>query len=355
MCSVKILHLADVHIGRKYINLSSEKASMRFSETLITLEDTLNRFKDAKLVLMAGDIFEEDCPDSAVYFVCNLFKKHSDKHFLISCGNHDFYECKPIKTLIQHLPENAYVFSDTIEKLTFDDIKVNVYGVSFSAPSSYTSLLNGFSVLQSEYINIMVMHADVFTDSKYNPVNKLEIAQSKLDYLALGHIHSFSDFLNSGDVTYAYPGVLEPGGFDEAESCGVIYGDVFKGHSSLDFYEVSKRKYHTNSIDISKLHSNEEVVTSIRELVDEKDFYKITLKGFRNNFIPDTKLYANMIYAFYIEFCDETENKEDIFDYVNEFSLRGKTANALLKLKDSADADVFDIACDIITNLMCKG
>lgn len=355
MKSVKILHIADAHIGRKYANLSPEKASVRFSEVLLTLEETINRFSDAFLVLMSGDIFEETCPESAVMFVSRIFSRHTDKHFFISCGNHDCRESEPIKLLSKESGSNVHIFGDTIEKVSLEDINVNVYGVSFSAPSSYTSLLRGFRAEDEDYINIMVLHADAFSDSRYNPISKDDIFFSNLDYIALGHVHSFSGLHKSGDVCYAYPGVLEPGGFDETGKCGVIYGDISRNRTELEFYPVSKREYHSITIDITNLTCDEDVISAVRQTLNTSDLYKVTLSGFRKSFCPNINLYNNIIDSFYIEFSDNSENTENIFDYVNEFSLRGKTAKALLEYKETIDPAVFDKACEIITNLMCKG
>lgn len=355
MKSVKILHIADTHIGRKYVNLSPEKASIRLSEVLLTLEEAINRFSDASLVLMSGDIFEESCPESAVMFVSRIFSRNKDKHFFISCGNHDCRESAPIKLLFRESGSNVHIFGDTIEKVRLEDISVNVYGVSFCAPSSYASLLRDFRAEDEDYINIMVLHADAFSDSRYNPISKDDISFSNLDYLALGHIHSFSGLHKSGNVCYAYPGVTEPGGFDETGKCGVIYGDVYIGNTELEFYPVSKREYHSIDIDITNLTCDEDVISTVRQMLNANDLYKVSLNGFKKNFCPNISLYNNIIDSFYIEFSDNSENTENIFDYVNEFSLRGKTAKALLEYKEAINPVVFDKACEIITNLMCKG
>ncbi len=352
---IKILHFADVHIGRKYNNLSTDKAKLRYSETLISLQNTLERFSDSQIVLVSGDLFEENCSDNAVAFVAELFSKHTDKYFFVSCGNHDCCESHPIKELIRRSDNNVYVFGDTIQKIDIESLNASVYGVSFSAPCSYTSLLTGFTAQDKNTINIMTMHADVVTDSKYNPVTKQEIADSGLSYLALGHVHSFSGIMDSNGVSYAYPGVLEPGGFDEQGECGVIYGKVYKDRTELDFYPVSCRRYVDICLDISNIPSNELVIGKLTSIINPDDLYRVSFEGTCNGYVPDTKLYSDACKAFFLEFIDNTKSETNILDYFDEYSLRGLTAKALVELEKSCNDAVFLQACEILTNLMCKG
>ncbi len=353
MESVKVLHIADIHIGRKYANLDGRKSRARASEVILTLEKTLADFSQAQIVLLSGDIFEGDAPLEVVDFLNNLFARHKDKFFFMSCGNHDCYESSIIKSLCLNLPENVTVFSDKMERVVIESLKTIVYGVSFAAPFSYASLLSGFSV-NDEYISIMVMHADTESNSRYNPITSDEISKSGLDYLALGHIHSFSGILKIGSVTYAYPGVLEPGGFDETGECGVIFGEVFKKGTSLGFYPVSARKYHHLIHDITGFSSHEQVISSLQNIITKDDFYKVELIGTPNFSKPDIPLYEDVIDAYYIKFIDNCKGADSILNYCQENSLRGKTALALMEFKNSCDEDVFGESCDILTNLLCK-
>ena len=93
---IKILHIADVHVGRKYNNLAGEKSILRHSETLLTLQNVLERFGDSQIVLVSGDLFEEYCPEEAITFVAELFNRHKDKYFFVACGYHDCYESQTI-------------------------------------------------------------------------------------------------------------------------------------------------------------------------------------------------------------------------------------------------------------------
>ena len=354
MNSVKILHISDMHIGRKFRHLNPRKAALRSSEVLMSFENVIERFDDAEIVLMSGDIFENDVSASEIDYVINVFKKHPDKKFFISFGNHDCMEYNQIKIFVSKLPENVHAFSDSVEKFEVEEYNLVVYGASFSTPSLYSSLLYGFKAEKSDKLQIMVLHADVNSDSRYNPVTYDEISGSNLDYLALGHIHSFSGILNKNNVTYAYPGVFEPGGFDEVGECGVIYGEVFKGGTNLKFYPTSKRQYQHLTVDVSGFSSNEELATYISKETDKDNFYKITLVGTPSFNVFDFELFMDVSDAFYLEFADECTNKRSILDYKSEDSLKGATACALELLRHSSSDDVYERACQILTEIMCK-
>jgi len=354
MGAVKVLHMADLHIGRRFKSLPPRKAAAREAEVLMTLEDTLQRFCDVDIVLLSGDIFEEDASQSSIDFVCKLFSQHSTKKFFISCGNHDCRESAAIKYLISQKADNVHVFSDVMEQIVLEDIGVVIAGVSFAAPGSYVSLINGFQYHGREFPCIMVLHGDVGGNSAYNPITTMDIMQSGVDYLALGHIHSFSGILNVGETCYAYPGVPEPGGFDETGECGIIYGTVEKNKVNLEFVPVSKRKYHQLDVDVTSFNSNEELISGLRKMISKEDFYKITLVG-NAEFTVDTSVCEDVLDAYYLEFYNMTKSSQNILSCACENSFRGKTALSLMKLKDSCTEDVFEEACDVLTNLMCKG
>lgn len=353
MSSIKILHIADVHFGRKYNMLTPEKAEIRRSEVLLTFEDTIKRFSDAEVVLISGDLFDADCSDTTVSFVNSVFERYPDKKFFISCGNHDYYGSSAISKLLKEIPTNVTVFDTSLKSCIIND-NVCIYGVSFSSSYNYVSFLRNFKADPS-YTNIMVMHGDVGKDSPYNPISISEIGNSTLDYIALGHVHSYSGISKEKDTYYAYPGTLEPGGFDETDECGVIYGTVSKGMCELEFYPVSVRKYIKKEVDITGLKSDEDVILNLRSFVDENNLYSIDLVGRRSGFTPNIKLYKEMLKAFYIEINDKSLNNDSIFNYIDEYSLRGKTAKYLKELKDTSDSKAYKMACDIITDIMCKG
>lgn len=354
MSKFKLLHIADLHLERKITHLPPRDANLRKSETLITFKNILDKFSDSDIVLISGDIFDGVSADETIEFVNSVFNAHSEKLFYVSAGNHDCLESEAIRKLQRICGPNVKIFSDVFEKVYVEEFDVYVHGISFSAPNSYSSLLSGFKVTESKSINLMVMHGDLNANSKYNPISSDEIASSGLDYLALGHQHKFSGFLRFKDTVCAYPGVPEPCGFDELDDCGVIYGEVEKGNVNLDFYPVSKRRYHIVDVDVSDLSSNEEIALHIKDSINPEDLYRINLCGVFGGIMLDIDNIHNLTESFYIEFNDLTQKAENILNYTDELSLRGKVASKLSELENEYDTEVFEGACKILTELMCR-
>lgn len=116
------------------------------------------------------------------------------------------------------------------------------------------------------------MHGNVVSGTaesgiRYNPVTKQEIENSGFDYIAFGHVHSFSGINAEGRTYWAYPGIPEPRGFDESGESGVVIGNVLKAGSEFNLRKVSKRNYYILEIEITAdISDNEQII----ELIDCK-------------------------------------------------------------------------------------
>ena len=357
MAGVKILHISDLHLDRKINNLPPDKAKIRRSETLISLENVLNMHNDVDVVLIAGDLFDGECSLKSVRFTAELFAKFSHMRFFVACGNHDPYDSESIRLFESLASNNVVIFKDKHDSYYLDYLNTWIHGISFGSTSSYTSLLQGFHIKDDSAVNIMVMHGDLSSESKYNPISRSEIAESNLDYLALGHIHKHSEILNENGVRYAYSGVFEPQGFDEMNECGVITGIVDKKTSFLEFKNTSIRNFREIKLDITDVKSDEELISLLSGSVNHKDAYRIVLNGKRKYFTPDTSLINNLLDVFHMIIIDETDKNTDILDYKEEISLRGKACQHLLSIRkdENINDSVFEDACEILTNLFNKG
>ena len=88
-------------------------------------------------------------------------------------------------------------------------------------------------------------------------VNKEMIEKSKFDYIALGHIHKYSDILKLNNTYYSYPGIPQGQGFDELYEKGIVYGEIDKKSIDLKFKKMCKRMFLYYETDITDLSPNE--------------------------------------------------------------------------------------------------
>ncbi len=290
-----------------------KRANDRKSELLEAFANIirLTRRECADALLIAGDLFENGKPDEkSLDFVCNEFEKISDVRVFISLGNHDYdLKCK--------FPPNVYVFENHIEKISIQN--VDIYGVSFDEEHCERCIIEGFCVDNEENINIMLVHGDVQANSMYNPMTTEAIRYSKVDYMALGHVHSHNGFEKAGATTYSYCGIPEGRAFDECGEKGVVIAEVGKGYAECRFVPVCSRRYVVKNIDISDAEDNLQISQIIAsQLSGTENAYRIGLVGNVKTFV-DTKFIKDYLEKdyYYIELEDNTESYSD-----DEYSLK---------------------------------
>lgn len=351
MNSVKIIHTSDLHLDSRLSNFSLDKSKIRRQELKSSFEQALETCGKADIVLMCGDIFDNaNYQKGTVRFLQQIFAKYEDTVFFICGGNHDWYNSPGIQALLSELPDNVIVFSDKAEYMELDDIKVRVYGMSFSDKYCYDSLMGEFEVIDDDYINILMLHGEVVADgadSKYNPITVSQIEKSGFDYIALGHTHEFSGIKRVGNTAYAYCGTHEAHGFDECGPKGVICGTVSKGSCNLGLSETCIRQYSEITVDVTEARTIEDIINMVRSEISNRDYiYRITLKGtLADTIIADTDVIGAGVEAFYLEISDKTVRDYNLDELAKRQNLKGFIAKTVLEeLKSCADEDV-DIVC----------
>ena len=107
MNSVKILHLADIHIGAAQSFLGAG-ANMRRYETLMTFERIIDtaREQNVQVIAAAGDIFDSNnVPEELIAPVFAKITAVPDIKVVFAAGNHDPLTAEsPFKT--RKLPQN---------------------------------------------------------------------------------------------------------------------------------------------------------------------------------------------------------------------------------------------------------
>ncbi len=343
MQGIKILHMADMHLGSAFSGLGSEFSRLRQSEHIHTCIKTICEAKDCHLVLLPGDVFD----DSAVSFsVVDSFlgavASLGNIPVFYSCGNHDSYYSPVIKYCIDNSPENLYIFPpDKISCYTLDNYRVRIYGSSFSTESCEASLLDDISDMSDSYLNILCMHGDV-TPGKYNFIDIKRLQSSMFSYAALGHIHTYSGIRKSGECFYAYPGVPEGRGFDECGEKGYIKGYISKTEISLAFHPASSRRYIDDKIDISDFKNEYELIDVINSFCEQgNEICRFVLIG-DNNFgkTIDVKTITGRCKSPYCQCIDKTRLTLHPEDYVGYPGLKGICASETIELiNNSSDKD----------------
>jgi len=338
---IKILHAADFHLDSPFDSLSDEKARERRREQrelFLSLGEICER-EGVEAVLLSGDLIDSDRTSlETCEMLLEVFASIKAEVF-ISPGNHDFASPRsPYLTL--KFPKNVHIFaSPEITQLKFPDRGFTVWGAGFTGNSS-PPLMSGFRA-EGEGVRLMVMHGDLNQPrSIYNPVSELDIALSGLDYLALGHIHTFSGVKKAGDTYYAYPGCPEGRGFDETGEKGVIIGSVGRGSCEMKFMPLGGRKYEILNVDVSEAGDIASAILSKLPRGSERDIYRIILQGEYEGRLDINALAETLSDRFYaLTIKDRTRIRRDIWEKAGEDTLRGLFLRKLRKKYEEAETE----------------
>lgn len=342
---VSIVHCADLHIDSVFSTFTpdSPKAVKRREEQLTALGRIvfLARKIGAKFLLIAGDLFDAGrVHKETLDYINDKFRMIPDVTVCITPGNHDpRMPGSPYETY--NWNENVHIFGSTLDYIERDNVRV--YGRAFTGHFARKSLLKGedgaLPLLDNQYINILLLHGDIYTrDSVYNPLDMNDFRSLEFDYIALGHIHKFSEIQYAGNTPYCYSGTPEGRGFDETGDCGAVLGQLSKGASKFRFVPTSVRKHVVCKIDVTDCDSTEDICSLILNTCPQNDdLYRIVLTG---SLPEDFLLSAARIETilenkyFYIKIKDKTGIRMNPALLQKEISIKGLFVKNILACED---------------------
>jgi len=229
---LRLLHTADVHLGARHADLGDRASAQRerqFAAFVATIDQAIAEQVD--LVLIAGDLFDSNVqPRRSVERVAGQLRRLVDSRIrtVITPGTHDVYDGASIYRSYD-LPELAgsggsagsagaefvTVLTPDAPEVHFAPLDVIVHGQPFATKRAPHSPLRGLDASTDTRAtwHVGLLHAAVAipgqTDGDEVVITTAEIGASHLDYLALGHWHSFNQG-NVAGTAYAYSGAPEP-------------------------------------------------------------------------------------------------------------------------------------------------
>jgi len=323
---IKVLHAADFHLDSPFDALPEEKAAVRRREQRVLL-DRIAKLANAEqvdAVLLAGDLLDSDKSyyetGEALARACGEIKAP----VFIAPGNHDYYHSNAPWAALK-LPKNVHVFQTAIpEAIELKGKNALIWGAAFTANRS-GGMLENFPEVQRDKLNLMVLHGQVgSTEEAYNPMTPAQIADTGLNYLALGHEHTYSGLQKAGDTYYAYAGCPEGRGFDELGTRGVVIAEVARGRVTDRFVLLGGREYHKLEVNLQDVSDAEAAIREALPKNTERDIYRIVLTGEFDGKINEevlTEALANRF--FHLTIQDQTRIRRNIWAEAEEDSLRG--------------------------------
>lgn len=324
---MKLIHTADLHLGSKLDSVFSRELAKRRKNELISSFERMIAYAEANgvsAILLSGDVFDSDTPlrkDKSFFF--DAIKAHPDIDFLYLAGNHD-------KADSTEEIANLKCFSSEWRQYAYGDIVISGIELVADNASSYYNTLS----LEADKTNIVMLHGQV-GDS----VNLVKLRDKHIDYLALGHIHSYAEHPLDSRGVAVYSGCLEGRGFDETGEKGFVLLEI-EDTVRYRFIPFSREPIYKKTVDISGIAAFYDIVQTIRGVIEKQDaIYRVELVG-RTELDELTEESLEQMLAGSCAFVSVKNNARrtiNIADYEGDLSIRGEFVRAVMASDYSED------------------
>jgi len=287
--AIKLLHTGDLHLDAPFLFLG-EKGQIQRQQLLATLNKIVEIAIDENvdLFLISGDLFASNNPScNTIDHVVDAFKKLEQANIPIclipGCGDsfghqsiyrlYDFKEACP----------NLTIFTDRLKQKAFDDLDLTVHGEAVIGKGSPDSPLRNLRPSHKTKFNIAMIHGTVNGIQK-NPnekdiFNLKEIKASKMDYIALGHHHIFTNY-SQDSVRACYCGAPEMISPDQNNSAHVAIVTIqSSGDINIESKRVSQSHFKSITIPLDSINNIDEIITIIKSKAHRNVFLEVHLAG----------------------------------------------------------------------------
>ncbi len=338
---IRILHAADLHLDSPFQSLSARQAAERRAEQrrLVTRIVQLAEER-ADMLVFAGDVFDSDAGFAETARSLEKALAQTDIPVFFAPGNHDWYSARSPWDKLE-FGENVHIFrSEDIECVKLDDLRVRVWGCAFGGRSRRAPLTGFEAEKDGDWLDVMVLHGEVGNPrSVYAPIQPEELERSGMDYVALGHSHTFSGLQRAGGTYYAWPGCAEGRGFDECGEKGVILAELEPERCRIEFTGLGGREYAVERVDLTEATDELAAVMNALRERSERDICRVILTGETDD-SPDTDAIGRALeqrfYAWQLR--DETTPRRALWEQGGDDSLRALFVQRLRqRLENAAD------------------
>lgn len=347
---MKIIHCSDIHLdSRMERHLTAQQARERNAEICATFARmvTYAREEGAAVVLIAGDLFDtERVSPQTAGFVLEQVRKAEGIDFLYLRGNHD--ESRNVFSGME-IPGNFKAFQSGWTSYRYGSIVIT--GLELSRENCL-GMYDTLS-LNAEDTNIVMLHGQISTQPGEELIALPKLRGKHIQYLALGHLHSYQLDALDLDGVFCYPGCPEGRGFDECGDKGFVVLDISEGTVQTRFVPFATRRLHDLPVDISELTTVTELLASLEQAcagIPACDLVKFTLRG---TFTPETqkdlRFLTKMLESrfYFVKIKDESQLRIDRESYEHDASLKGEFIRMVMASDRSDEEKEQIILCGI--------
>lgn len=360
---IRMLHLADLHLGYKPSFLDEQRAAMRQNERDRLLENAVNFALDPAqeidMVLIVGDLFETHRPEEKLVRAVleQLRRLEAAGVYCVTVpGNHDeisyldsVYRVKKEKwpgILVQN-PMPALVARREIK-----GEMIWLYSLAYTGGLTKVDALDNFPRVAEEGIHIGAFHGtlDWNPGERSLPLQSGALAKAGYSYLALGHLHRYQE-QKVGETPAVYPGAVENKSLTERGVGHFTVVNFEQGKVFIEKPEVAIRRHEQVVLDLSTLHSWEEIVAACRRYRDPEKLLEIRFTG-ASEFPVDVQRIVEELQEdfFYLRMLDESSfiDWSQMEKFTDEHTVRGAFVQRILTQMEQAlearEKEVFKLA-----------
>ena len=317
---MKFIHCSDIHLDSKMErNLTAAQARERNAEVCATFARmaAFAAQQDVTAVLMAGDLFDtQRATAQTVGFVLDTIRNAPNVDFLYLRGNHDVSAFAG-----WDLPENFKTFGDGWTYHRYGEVVI----AGMEQEPAYDALN-----LPEDTVNIVTLHGQISTQPGEELIALPLLKRKNIDYLALGHIHSYQTGKLDDRGTWCYCGCLEGRGFDELGAKGFVLVNVENKNVSHEFVPFARRTLEEVSVDITDLVTVSQILAAAEEAcegIPAENLVKVTLTGtYSLETQKDLQFLKKMLEGrfWFLKIKDESRLEIEKESYEHDLSLKGE-------------------------------
>jgi len=319
---LRILHLADLHLGWQPAFMSREQAEerRRRRDGLLAraVDLALDPARQIGLVVIAGDLFETHCPEEplAAAAMAQLRRLEQAGIPVVTVpGNHDEITY-PNSVYQKHRddwpgllvtnPHPAHVATMQAKGGT-----VHLYSLAYTGGITQTRpAISQFPRLTDPGLHVAVFHGTLGNalGDRSLPLNPAALAQAGYHYVALGHIHKPGE-IRMGRGLAVYPGSVEGKGFDDPGTGQFTVACVEPGGVTLERVPAGAQLVVVHDLDVSAMAGAAEVAAAVAALADPEAIVRVRLTGTAPELLDPEAIGAACAHRFfYLEVVDETDS-----------------------------------------------
>lgn len=369
---IKILLIADVHLGLKFASYGDKKEEM--SEARYeTLEKavTLANDEECNLLTIAGDLFDRlNVADRDVIRTTQILNKFKGNLVAVLPGNHDFLTSdmgRLWKLFKERAGDNILLLTESkAYNLKYFDVDATLYAGVCDAKHSDTNRINWIKDErkdpQTKY-HIGIAHGSMIEISpdeerKYFSMTQKELLDCGLDIWLLGHTdrRTYPERPDNMSKIF-FPGTHEPNGF-ECRHKGNVWVLEINESKEIKAKPITTGKYYFKQA--NEKISNETELYQIREKYTSNEYLncilRLNIEGrLKEELFQEMDEIIKRIEenVFYLEENRENLKKEITKELIDrEYSLLSFPHQLLCKLIENNEKhESLDIAYDLLKEI----